>query len=744
MNEPRDVTKPQAGLSQSAWFDRWTGEETLDLRHYGRIIRNRWWVILSILSIVFVAYGIKVYRTPSEYKATGTIAIEPTTQQIMTDVEGFDASDKRGYESQAIQLQLDILRSQAVAERVVDRLKLWEHPDFSAAVSKETDPENRRTRLLDKFRERLTIEKPRDLNSQRVIPVSYRSSEARLATEIVNTLFEEFIAYNRKRNADRVDFAADWLVHQLATLEDEIKKKRENLVKYQQQSELLYMGDTEMKEDQNPSHERFAKLNSALAEVEANRIQAEVLYRLSQSGGVSQLPATMTNPVLDELRQQRVKLQMQLDQQRGIYQDDAPPIKQLKQQLADLDLRIEQAQQALLEQVRKEYRLAAEKAQAMTEAVERERAEILKQNQASLQFSLLKREIEVDEKVFQMLSERLREANLMKTLAPSSNIQIVDKARVPLEPAQSKAASYLLGLLVGLVLGVAGAFVLEFLDDSLKTTEEVESLLRLPHLSMIPKVAGYTDKAVFARQRSTDSRPLLLEMDRAAGNVFTEAYRTLRTSLLLSSATHPPRAVVVTSYEAGVGKTTIAANLAIALAQAGKRVLLLDADMRHPNCATMFNVDTEAGLSTYLSFDDKPASIYHDCGVVGLDLLASGPVPPNPSELLHSERMGLLLESLSQRYDHVIIDTPPLGLVSDALILATLVDGVLLVVKLHATSRRGIRRVKNRLDAVNAKILGVVLNAVDTRQHRYGYYGYGSYYYGQSDKSPKSERVARS
>jgi capsular exopolysaccharide synthesis family protein len=239
---------------------------------------------------------------------------------------------------------------------------------------------------------------------------------------------------------------------------------------------------------------------------------------------------------------------------------------------------------------------------------------------------------------------------------------------------------------------------------------------------------------------------MLLAVSQNGSNMFTEAYRTLRTSMLLSSATHPPRTVVFTSHEAGVGKTTTAGNLAIALAQAGKHVLLLDADMRHPNCATMFDVDIETGLSTYLSFDDKPASIYHDCGVLGLDLLSSGPVPPNPSELLHSERVRLLLESVAKRYDHVIIDTPPLGLVSDALILSTLVDGVVLVVKPQATSRRGIRRVKNRLDAVNAKILGVVVNAVDMRRHQNGYYGYGygSYYgHGPADKTPKPEQVTR-
>jgi capsular exopolysaccharide synthesis family protein len=215
--------------------------------------------------------------------------------------------------------------------------------------------------------------------------------------------------------------------------------------------------------------------------------------------------------------------------------------------------------------------------------------------------------------------------------------------------------------------------------------------------------------------------------------------------VLLSSTNRPPRTIAIISNEAGVGKTTISVNMAIALAQAGKRVLLIDADMRRPGCAQALGTDNTAGLSTHLSFEAKPVAIDHDCAVPGLDLLPSGPVPPNPSELLSSEKVHALIESMAAQYEHVIIDTPPVALVSDALILAAVVDGVILVVRSGQTSRRGILRVKDSLRTVNARILGVALNAINLSRHQYRYesrYGYG-YDYSHGRRSKKVEEYHR-
>jgi capsular exopolysaccharide synthesis family protein len=715
--------------------------------YYWRVIWNRRWVIVGVFITVSIIVGIRVFRSQPVYKATGTMAIEPARQQVVVGIQGFTPGDQSVYEGRLIQMQLDILQSRRLAERVIDRLKLGEYPEFARSpAATEAEKEKQRSQLIDAFLARLNVERPKDdLFGKRVIRVSFSSTDPRLAAQVVNRLFETFIDYNREENARAVEFAADWLTKQLAELEGKVQKSKDALLKYQQSTELLNPGETDGKGESNPALERFGTLNTQLAEAESARISAEILLRLAREGGPEALPGTVSDPLLEALKQERAKREAELSQLRTVYQDTASPVKQLQQQLAGLDDRIKQAKQTQVERIEKEYRLADERVRALTATVEKQRAEILKQNRDALQFNLLKRETDVDEKLFQMLSERLREAGLMRSLTPNSNIRIIDRAETPLLPTDSKRSALLVGAIMALALGLGLGFLLEYLDDSVKTVEDVERLLKLPSLGLIPWANGGSDRPLLLRKRSRGPAPIMIASENGTP-AFTEAYRTLRTSVLLSSAGRPPRTVVITSNEMRVGKTTTAVNTAIAFSQAGKRVLLIDGDMRHPGCASAFGIDNATGLSTYLSFDDTPAAFHRISATDGLDLLPSGPIPPNPSELLSSERIRALIESVVAQYDHIIIDTPPVGVVSDALILAALVDGVILVVRAEETSRRGVLRAKDALHNVSARILGVVLNAVDWRRHQDGYYGYGygygyGYFSSQTPKAQKSNRL---
>ncbi|MBI3950385.1 MAG: polysaccharide biosynthesis tyrosine autokinase [Acidobacteria bacterium] len=721
------------------------------MRRYWRVIWRRRWEILGVFVAVLAISAIMAYRTKPVYTATGSIAIEPARQQVMIGVQDFTPSDQGSYEGQIIKTHLDILQSRALAERVVNKLRLGEYPEFAVAPGTTDEAkEKQRTLLINAFLRGLEVKKPTDPSGQRVIRVSYISTDARLSAEVLNTLFEAFINYQREANTQAVEFAQEWLTKQLAELESKVTKSKEDLLRYQEGADIITTAESE----ENPALKQLDKLYEQLAEAKAQRVNAELIYRNTRASSAEAVPELPNDPVLDGLKQERAKLEGELSQLRIIYQDDAPPVKQAEQKLAELDGRIkrtqEETQQTYLSRIAREYKAAENRVQALTDEVERQKEELQKQNREALQFSLLKRQSEVDERLFQMLSERLREAGLMRSLTPNTNIRVIDRAEIPLLPSNSRRAPLLRGALLGLMLGIGFAFFLEFLDDKVKSGEDIETLIRLPNLGHIPLSRVEGERPSRSGRQAGERKPQLLMTTENGNWAVVEAFRTLRTSVLLSSPMCPPRSIVITSYEAGAGKTTTAVNMAVAMAQAGKRVLLIDADLRHPCCAQTFGIDNTAGLSTYLSLNEATVPIHHDCVVAGLSILPSGPIPPNPSELLSSAKTQALMEAMVAQYDHIIIDTPPLGLVSDALIVSVLAEGVILIAKAGHASRRRLMRARDMLRSANIRILGVALNAVDPRRHQDGYYGYGYgygyghdyghyYYRGEKAKSGKEE-----
>lgn len=707
---------PTSGAGEQRLSDIWW--------RYWRVLWNRRWLVLSVFTIVFAGFAVQAYRIPPVYTATGTIAVEAIQQQVLGEFT--PTNQTQG----VVQLQLDILQSRLLASRVIDKLRLWEQPEFAIAPG-TTDEERERQRslLINMFLGQLSVDTEQAWN-QGVIRLHYRSTNPRLAAQILNTLFEEFISYTRESNTKALEFAQEWLTEQLAQIESKLRKSKEELLRFQQSTELLYTGsDTEA----NPVLEQFSQVKQQLAEAELARLNAEILYQRALKGGTEALPSSVRGDSLTSLEEERKRVEAELAQLGATYKDGAPAIRRLKSRLALLNEQIEKnrllSQEAILENLRNEFEIADRRWRALRDAVDKQRAEIIEQNRAALQLSLLKREAEVDEKLFQTLSERLRGTDLMKSLTPNTNIRIVDRAEIPLAPSGSNSILFFRGGIIALVLAIGLALLLDLFDDSLKTVEDVEAMLKLPNLGLIPLVAGGNGRSLLPRKPPAQTRPLIVRPTETENPVFAEAYRTLRTAVLLSSATHPPRTIVITSHEAQAGKTTTAINIALVMAQAGKRVLLVDADMRHPSCAKSLGINAADGLSTLLASDERPVMIYHDCGVSRLDLLPAGPIPPNPSELLSSGKLRALLDSFAVKYDQIIIDTPPLGLVSDALMLAAIVDGVIIVIKSEHNSRRALLRIKESLYGVNARILGTVLNAVDARRHHNGYYGSSYYYY---------------
>jgi capsular exopolysaccharide synthesis family protein len=351
-------------------------------------------------------------------------------------------------------------------------------------------------------------------------------------------------------------------------------------------------------------------------------------------------------------------------------------------------------------------------------------------NARLVEYNLLKREYETNQQLYESLLQRLKEAGVSASLR-SNNIHVVDRARPPLAPIRPrKALNIMLSAVVGFVLGCVLALFNEYLDSSVKTPEEVEQLVNLPALGLVPSMSSING----GRRRSlTGARSNAASTELATmaqpHSVVSEAYRALRTSILLSTSKHPPQVILITSGQPREGKTTTALNLAITLAQRGDRVVLIDSDLRRPRVHRALHVSNEVGLSSFLSgnvpIDNLPRAVPK---VPNLFVIPAGPTPPNPAELLSSEPISLMFSELRRQFDFVVLDSPPTITVADSMILAAHADGVILVAHGGVTTRESLRHTRKLIGSTNARIIGVVLNNVDIRSSDYRYYY--SYYYG--------------
>jgi capsular exopolysaccharide synthesis family protein len=427
-------------------------------------------------------------------------------------------------------------------------------------------------------------------------------------------------------------------------------------------------------------------------------------------------------------------------------------VKELRNQINEVESLIERERMRIIERIGSDYRTAQLREQLLSRQVALQRAEVEKLNQLLIQYNLLKNEYETNQQLYNELLKRLKDATVSVSLR-AANIRLADEALVPSIPIRpNKPVDITVGLLVGLILGVTLAFIRESLDRTIKTAEDIEKEIAVPTLAIVPQ--GATSRGRYGRYFARDARKaggngnLGLTVLNAPGSQMAESFRVLRTSILLSSAPQPPQVLLVTSAHPSEGKTFASVNLALALAQRGSRVLLVDSDMRKPSVLKALGVSNGVGpgLSGFLTGGhDIEQALQAFTAAPNLWLLPSGPIPPNPAELLSSSAMEGLVGDLRQRFEHIIFDSPPLLLVTDGILLSALADGVVLVVESGTTSRGALNRVRRILDRAGANTLGAVLNKLDDRADGYysSRYRYYNYYYSR-DHSPSKGADAAS
>ncbi|HEY0385348.1 MAG TPA: polysaccharide biosynthesis tyrosine autokinase, partial [Pyrinomonadaceae bacterium] len=573
------------------------------------------------------------------------------------------------------------------------------------------------------------------IKETRLIDIHYQHSDPQVAAKIVNAVANVFVRSNLEKKNEANASTGEFLSKRVADLQSQIREGEEHLVTYAKSKEMLSLD-----QNQNTVVERLAGLNRELLEAEKDRTDAEAAYLSSKRPGASEAKAEDSAKIIDEYEAKLAELRAKREQLLVDNTEEWFEVKEVEQQIAILEKQLKDTRSSATKVIKtnleSKFLEAKAREDALRSAYNKQRGETMAQNEAAITYRIIQQEVETNKELLNGLLQLSKQNDVVLAGTPN-NIHVVDYAIAPDEPVgPSRLRAVVLALVLSLGLSMAFAIFLEYLNDTVRSTEDVEKMLRLPTLAVIPAIGDLKGPARRllpgkggAKNAANwrNSNELLLDAD--ARSPLAEAYRHLRTSVLLSTAGRPPKTLLITSSVPSEGKTTTAVNTAISLAQTGAKVLVIDADMRRPRLHALFDTEKRLGLSTILSSEMSEAEVFsmieqHEQS--GLYLLTAGPIPPNPAELIGSEQMRRLIASLEPTFNHIVIDSPPIASFTDGVLISSIVDGVLLVVHGGKSTRDVVRRSQQLLHDVGAKIFGVVLNNVHLRPH--DYYYYQSYY----------------
>ena len=799
MKEPSDLAKalevilknsalePSNGSSRNgyatppivAYGDEASPEGEMHLRDYWRTIRKRLWLIIGLALIVATIAALRQAKQPDVYQARARVQVDTESYSPALGASKGNSYyvDNSYMDPEYFNTQVQILTSPTLLRRVAKTLDL-EHnrtflngpvesrstlqsllgmlglqkskqpaksapltlpdttgPTLNSMTSSVDGPAEieRLAPYVESLQGMLEVEQ---VKKTRLIDLRASHTDPAVASKVVNTMADAFALWNLEVKTKTNSIAGTYLQKRIAELQSQIRNGEEQLVNYAQSHEILSLDAS-----QNTVVERLAGLNKELLEAENDRSLAEAAYRTSLMPGAAEANAEISDRQIGELKTHLADLRQKRAQLLLTDTEESPEVKDVTQQLATLEKQLEDtrnsAKKIINTNLESNYRKTLDRENTLRASFSKQRAETVAQNQAAINYNILKQEIETNKGLLDGLMQRSKENDVTMAGTPN-NIHVVDYAAIPKEPVgPRRLQAVILALVLALAFGVALALFLEYLDDTVKSTSDVESGLRLPSLAIIPIAGRSTQRFLpisraLQRTNGNGGGPELL-INASGPSQQAEAYRHLRTSILLSTAGRAPKTLLVTSSVPAEGKTTTVVNTAAVLAQTGAQVLVIDADMRRPRLHHVFGLNNNDGLSAILSSDMTEADVlskinkFRDSNIY---LLSSGAIPPNPAELLGSAQMKRLLDIVGQTFNYIVIDSPPIASFTDGVLISSLVDGVLLVVHGGKTSRQVVKRTRQMLHEIGAKIIGVVLNKADVRSSDYHYhhYGYKGYY----------------
>jgi capsular exopolysaccharide synthesis family protein len=737
MNDNNAITVGKAApLEKFIFSDSHTAtidahDEQISIVQFWRVLQKRRWLVFSALGAVVLLVTVVSLLLPKRYEATSRILLDLEgtdglgLEQVVMPI-GLDLNTK-------LETQIHIVQSDTIANSVIRQLDLQHKKEFSRNLDAGPGTDFEHLSLQDKAQLNKQFHKALNvalIPKTQIVEVHFRSRDPQLASQVANAISANYIEHNFQTKYKSTLQTSDWLTKQLDDLKKHAEESQEALTTYQKKTGILGTDETH-----NIILDKLEDLNKELSAAQGDRILKEAKYRIAMTENPELIANIAPESVLGALYKERAELRSEYAQLAAKYGVAYPRVVQLQSQLNELDGAIEQEVKKVGEAVRAEYRASLKSEQMLQTSFDKQKGEAYKLNQDAIQYAILRRDVESSRDLYDGLLKKLKEAGVMAGLK-SSNINVVDQASIPVEPIEPNIPlNMALSLMGGLLGGVALAFVVENVDNSIRTPQDIETYCSLPSLGVIPSVvlpARNGQKAISHGRQNHFQLPVTMEQ-RNSGSA--EAFRALRTSLLLSSPGAPPQVILVTSAMMQEGKSFTALNLAVVLAQTGQKVLLVDSDMRRPAAHKYLGIPMNRGLSACLAGTEKPENVVTAINEIpGLHVIPAGHMPPYPSEMLASEAMPQLVQHWREEYRYIVIDTPPVLAVTDAVVCARIADVVVLIARSEQTGRQSLVRTRDILRKVRANIAGVVVNdlsfnSVEYRQY-YGHYGSEySYYY---------------
>jgi capsular exopolysaccharide synthesis family protein len=723
------------------------------LLDYLMVLRKHQWLVLSFLVTVVTVVTIATFRMQPIYDATTRIQID----QEQTNILPFSPTDSYSMYQDLetyIETQSKVLTSQTLAATTVKSLRLDREPAFGGQPANNSTLEEAKpsdgsaSPALGAFLGGLSVKR---VPNSRLLDVTLSTTDPQLAAKVVNAHIANYIEQNFTSRYEATTQASNWLARQLDDLKAKVERSEEARINYERSNQIWTID-----EKQDVTTQKLADLNRELTGAQTDRISKEAVYQSALAGNYDAIPAVRLSAVIQDLQKQQGTLNAQHAEALNQYGPKFPRVVRLQEQSKELTQAVTREKLNIANQVEAEYRGARQRELLLQQALEEQKKEAGIMADRMVQYNILKRDAEANKQLYDGLQQKLKEAGISAGLR-SSNIRVVDPALVPSYPSKpQKSRNISLAILVGLVGGIGLALLREYLDNTVKNPDDIENLARLPSLAVVPAFAsptggsrrGRLPKLLKGQASAAREGRVELVSHLQPQSQISEAFRALRTSLLLSQADHPPQVILMTSALPREGKTTAAANLAVTLAQLGDKTLLVDGDLRKPGVSRALSMagGKYSGLSSYLAGVSTLdlITVQHP-GISNLSVIPTGPVPPNPADLLSSHRLSDMVLELRQRYKFVVIDSPPIMAATDAVILSVLADGVLLVVRSGETPKEAFTRTCDLLSSVKSRVLGVVLNAVDSSSpdyyysYRYYPYSYGGYGREEQDKKRRGE-----
>jgi capsular exopolysaccharide synthesis family protein len=716
-----------------------TDSDTHILDRLNAIYKYRY-VVITVFLLVLLAVAVRTFTTTPMYRATTSVLIE---DERSASVAGFNTATNNEYISDPepyYQTQLRILTGRELATKVVARLNLAGVPEFNGqgpqrtamatlldtmkrqvhgAVAKVTGaappmlPSARATKdadaLVNNFLGAVSVDPVR---GSRLYNVSVQSADPAFAAKAADVLVEEYVKQNFERRTEATAKSLQFLADEIRKQQAKVEASERAMAEYRETNNALSLEDR-----QNTVVANLTQVNDQYTRTRTERIQKEAMYNQIRALSPTQLadaPAVNSNATVTTLRTRMADLQRQKVQLNERYGPKNPQVIENENAIADTNKQYQSALVAAVQQIRNEYEGALATERRLGEALKQSEGAAMDLSRKSVGYTVLEREAQSNRQIYDSLIQRQNELQIVSN-SGGNNVRLMDRAVVPGSPfTPDIRRNFMLGALAGILLALGLVLAIDYLDDTVKTPEDITRRLKLPFLGLVPAVKG-------------NNHPLLSQ---EVPHEFGEAFRALRTSLVFSSGTEGTRVIALTSAQPLEGKTTTACNIAIALAYGGSRVLLIDADMRRPSVSRTLGIENTIGLSHLLTGQATARQTIRRTTVQNLWVMTAGLTPPNPSELLASDRMKTLISNVqSGPFDWVLIDTPPVLAVTDAVIIAPWVSGVVFIIGSEMTQRRLAERAVETLMTSRPHILGAVLNRVDIVRNKYYYSRYYGYKY---------------